>query len=99
MPHEINLSHRLKAQGWKVKIREKERLEPPHVTILCKKQEWRLALRDGAFLVPPGGDWDDIDEEVRQIVEDHWQVLQAAWDAKYPNNPISSEEEDDDEDG
>src|SRR4051812_21358390 len=41
MPHELDLPKRLKARGWKVKIREKERLEPPHLTILCGKKEWR----------------------------------------------------------
>src|SRR5205809_818363 len=64
MPHELNLPKRLKAKGWKVKIREKERLEPPHVTILCGKREWRVGLRDKGFLVPPGGKWADIDDEI-----------------------------------
>ena len=50
MPHALELPKRLKAQGWKVKIREKERLEPPHVTIMCRRKEWRLSLRDGEFL-------------------------------------------------
>lgn len=99
MPHELELPRRLKGQGWKVKIREKERLEPPHVTVICKKKEWRVGLRDGAFLVPPGGGWDDIDDEVKQIVLDHWDELQEAWDRKYPSNPIATEEERDDEDG
>jgi hypothetical protein len=99
MPYELDLPRRLKTQGWKVKIREKERLEPPHVTIICRKKEWRVGLRDGGFLVPPGGDWDDIDEDVRRIVEERWNELRAAWDAKYPGNPISSEEQNDDEDG
>ena len=99
MPHEIRLPRRLKARGWKVKIREKERLEPPHVTIMCGKKEWRVGLRDESFLVPPGGTWADIDDEVRQIIEENWSDLQDAWDEKYPSNPISSEEDDHDEDG
>jgi hypothetical protein len=99
MPHEIRLPKRLKARGWKVKIREKERLEPPHVTIMCGKKEWRVGLRDESFLVPPGGTWADIDDEVRQIIEENWSDLQDAWDEKYPSNPISSEEDDHDEDG
>jgi len=99
MPHEIRLPKRLKARGWKVKIREKERLEPPHVTIMCGKKEWRVGLRDESFLVPPGGTWADIDDEVRQIIEENWSDLQDAWDEKYPSNPISSKEDDHDEGG
>jgi hypothetical protein len=99
MPHELRLPKRLKARGWKVKIREKERLEPPHVTIMCGKKEWRVGLRDKNFLVPPGGTWTEIDDEVRQLIEENWSDLQDAWDEKYPSNPISSEEDDHDEGG
>jgi hypothetical protein len=98
MPHELDLPKRLKAKGWKVKIREKERLEPPHVTIICGKKEWRVGLRDKTFLVPPGGKWADIDDEVRDLIENNWKSLQNAWDKKYPSNPISSKEEDNAED-
>jgi hypothetical protein len=97
MAHELALPKRLKARGWKVKIREKERLEPPHVTILCRHKVWRLGLRDGSFLVPPGGRWSEIDDELRDIIEENWKALQEAWDRKYPSNPISSEEDDDDD--
>jgi hypothetical protein len=99
MPHELKLQKRLKAKGCKVKIREKERLEPPPITIMCGKKEWRVGLHDGSFLVPPGGKWADIDDEVRDIIDESWKQLQDAWNRKYPSNPISSAEEDDDEDG
>src|ERR1700730_13597874 len=97
MPHELDLPKRLKARGWKVKIREKERLEPPHVTIMCGKKEWRVGLRDKSFLVPPGGKWAEIDDGVRKLTEENCQSLQDAWDRMYPSNPISSQEEDDEE--
>jgi hypothetical protein len=97
MPHELPLPKRLKARGWKVKIREKERLEPPHITILCGKKEWRVSLRDETFLVPPGGSWTEIDDQVQNLIARNWQDLQDAWDMKYPSNPISSKVEDDDE--
>jgi hypothetical protein len=96
MPFELPLTKKLKAEGWKVKIREKERVEPPHVTIMHKSTEWRLGLRDKQLLVPPGGRFRDIDPEVMRIVEEHWEELKAAWDEKYPENPISSAEEEDD---
>jgi len=34
MPFELQLPRNLKADGWKVKIFDKEELEPPHVTVL-----------------------------------------------------------------
>ena len=98
MPHEPP-SQSVSKPGLEVKIREKERLEPPHVTIMVGKKEWRVGLRDKSFLVPPGGKWTEIDGEVRELIEKNWQSLQAAWDRKYPSNPISSKEEDDEESG
>ena len=95
MPYELPLPKRLKAQGWKVKIREKERVEPPHVTILHNEDEWRIGLRDGKLLVPPGGRLKDIHHDVMQLVAKSWEGLKAAWDQKYPENPVSSAEDDD----
>jgi hypothetical protein len=68
-------------------------IEPPHVTIIHKADEWRLGLRDGRLLVPPGGRIKDIDPAVRQIIEKHWEALIAAWDEKYPENPVSGAED------
>jgi hypothetical protein len=92
---------KLKAQDWKVKIREKERVEPPHVTIMHKADEWRLGLRDKRLIEPPGGPIKDIDPAVMQVIEMYWERLQQAWDAKYPENPVSSakDQEDGYEDG
>jgi len=98
MPFDVPLPRRLKAEGWKVKIREKERVEPPHVTIMHKADEWRLGLRDRQLLVPPGGRIKDIDPAVMAIIEEYWERLIAAWDAKYPENPVSSAEDEEDED-
>jgi hypothetical protein len=92
MPFELPLPRKLRAEGWKVKIRDKERVEPPHVTIMHKADEWRLGLRDGQLLVPPGGRVRDIDAGVMRIVEEQWARLQQEWDERYPENPISSEE-------
>ena len=93
MPFDVPLPKKLRAEGWKAKIREKERVEPPHVTIMHRADEWRLGLRDGRLLVPPGGRLKDIDPAVREIIEEHWDALVAAWDEKYPENPVSSDEE------
>jgi len=98
MPYRLNLPRKLRVQGWKVKIQEKERLEPPHVTVWHGDEMWRISLRTGGFLVPPGGSWNDIDAGVRDLIEDvdNWKGLCDAWDERYPHNPVSSAEEDDD---
>jgi hypothetical protein len=96
VPFDVRLPRKLKTEGWKVKIRDKERVEPPHVTIMHKADEWRLGLRDRQLLVPPGGRIKDIDTAVMQIIEEHWQQLTEAWDAKYPENPVSSAEDEED---
>jgi hypothetical protein len=101
MPFDLPLPKTLKAEGWKAKIREKERVEPPHVTIMHKADEWRLGLRDKQLLVPPGGRIKDIDPEVMRIIDENWEQLIEAWDRKYPDNPVSSarDEEDGNENG
>ncbi len=93
MAFSLEMPGLLYTEGWKVKIRDKERLEPPHVAIFRKRQQWRIGLRDGAFLTP-GGSWHDIDERVREVVEANWQLLCDQWDRTYPSNRVSSAEED-----
>jgi len=90
MPFELALPKSIKKSGWKVKIREKERCEPPHVTIFCRARIWRLSLRDSFFLIPPGGKWQEIHPIVIAALKKNWLLLHAAWDAMYPSNPISS---------
>jgi hypothetical protein len=90
----LELPNPLATVGWKVKIRDKERLEPPHVTILHKRHDWRLGLRDGAFLVPPGGSWNEIDAAVQEVIEANWQLLCEEWDRAYPTNRVHPEDDD-----
>lgn len=81
------------SQGWKVKIRDDERNETPHFTVLRKRQAWRLSLRTRAFLdtqpdpaAVPGG-----------LVEHAWgkrQTLRRSWNAMYPENPVYSRDND-----
>ena len=96
MPYSLALPKKLRVQGWKVKIQEKERLEPPHITVWHGEEMWRISLRTGDFLVPRGGSWKQIDNGVRKAIEDNWQALRDAWDAKYPSNPVLSKKEDED---
>jgi hypothetical protein len=90
MPYSVPLSARLKADGWKAKIRDRERLEPPHVTILHKTRAWRLGLRDFQFL-DTEPDPSDVPHEVVGEVLAHLTALRAAWDEMYPENPVSGE--------
>jgi hypothetical protein len=92
MADPIVLPKKLSSQGWKIKLYDNERLEPPHITVYCREKVWRIGLRQGEFLVPPGGRWRDIDPEVKRILDAHWKDLQIAWDRKHPSNPISRSE-------
>ncbi len=97
MADPIELPKKLKARGWKVKVYDNERLEPPHITLICRELVWRIGLRERDFMFPPGGRWRDIDSEVRAILEEQWETLCDAWDEKHPTNQVSSEEDEDDD--
>ncbi len=97
MADPIELPKKLKARGWKVKVYDNERLEPPHITLICRERVWRIGLRGSVFLFPPGGRCRDIDSEVRAILEEQWEVLCEAWDEKHPTNQVSSEEDEGDD--
>lgn len=59
------------------------------------QDEWRIGLRDKELLVPPGGSLRAIDVGVMWVIEQNWEELKSAWDAMYPENPISSVEDGD----
>lgn len=69
-----------------MKIREKERLEVPHLTVFRKGDKWRISLRDRSVL--DDGNWNDILEEVRNLIFQSWELLCSEWDRKYPENPV-----------
>jgi len=91
MAFQLTLPARLRAAGWKVKIRDRERLEPPHVTVLLRTDAWRLDLRTLRWmdkrpdpkLVPP---------ELVELIQRNVAELIAAWDRLYPGNPVRTEE-------
>jgi hypothetical protein len=85
----------LPARGWKVKIRNLERNEPPHVTILHRTRAWRFDLRALRFL-DKEPDPKDVPDEVVAAIKQQVELLRREWDAMYPENPIESKEEDDD---
>lgn len=87
MPYILQLLQALKQAGWKVKIHDFERLEPPHITIYHKMRKWRLSLRDGGFL-DRGDRWSQIEDGVREEIERNWDLLIREWDAIHPDNPV-----------
>jgi hypothetical protein len=96
MAFNLRLPALLAKMRWKVKIRDKERVEDPHITIIRGTSAWRVCLRDGRFM--DGGSWKDMPDSLRQAVLAHWQELCDAWDRMYPHNPIQGEEGDNDGD-
>ncbi len=96
MAYEVELPGPLKKQGWKIKIRDRERVEPPHVTILRRTKSWRWGLREQDFL-------DDFPEpvdvpfelvEILKKKETRRHCIEQ-WDQMYPDNPVSSRVNDD----
>ncbi len=67
MPFELALPYALKRAKWKVKIQDKERLEPPHVSILRATDKWRINLRTGEFIdrIP---DPDDVPDQIIDLI-------------------------------
>jgi DNA-binding Xre family transcriptional regulator len=45
VPYELKIDAPFSSQGWKIKIREKERLEPPHVTLIKIPRKQGLAMK------------------------------------------------------
>jgi hypothetical protein len=80
-----------------VKIRDKERLEEPHLTIIRGTRSWRIGLRSGVFL--DEGRWRDFPDELREAVEQNRDRLSREWDAMYPHNPVRAEEANADDQG
>ena len=87
MAFSLKLSAVLRKQLWKVKIRDRERLEYPHVSIMMKGKTWRYSLRGGTFLdkKPDPG---DVPEGVVAAIEKGMAKLIGAWNKMYPKNPV-----------
>jgi hypothetical protein len=88
------LPQRYARQGWKLKIRDRERTEAPHVTVLFRTKAWRFGLRELRFLdrEPPPR---EIPEAILDCIADQFLDLVGAWDEIYPFNKVASEDEED----
>jgi len=90
----LRLPDALRKARWKVKIRDKETREPPHVTIIRGTEAWRIDLRTGQFM-DAQPDPSDVPNEIVELVmqEETWQRLCDEWDAMYPNNSVFGDNE------
>ncbi len=87
MPYALPLPPHWSAQGWKVKIYDNERLEPPHVTILFRDLHWRFDLRDRRYL-DRDPDPADIPAAIEDAVMSNVDLLSAEWNRMHPDNPV-----------
>jgi hypothetical protein len=93
MAYSLPLTVALRKARWKVKIRDKETREPPHVTIIRGTNAWRIDLRTGEFM-DDSPDPSEVAEELIELIraEATWRQLCDAWDQMYPANPVAGEE-------
>jgi hypothetical protein len=76
MAYTLKLPPRL-AKQWAVKIRDRERVEPPHVTVLRGTRARRIDLRTGDFM-DAEPDSDDVPEAVLTGIQDNWELGRVA---------------------
>ena len=89
MPFNLKLAEAVSNGAWKVKIRDRERNEPPHVTVIHGTRSWRWGLREQAWLdkEPPGR---EVPSALVAFVVANLAQLVSVWDSKYPENPVTS---------
>lgn len=93
MPYVVALPEKYAKQGWVAKIRDRERLEPPHVTVMHKTRKWRWDLRELRFMdLEPNPRL--VPREIVGVLRNKHAELVSAWGEKYPENPVESPEED-----
>lgn len=92
MPQDFQPPDPLRQRGWRIRIRDKERVEPPHVTILFKTQAWRFGLREKQFL-DREPDPRDVPTQLVDHLTELLPALVAAWDELYPDNMVHREDE------
>jgi hypothetical protein len=92
MPTTIPLPPALANDRWKLKIRDRERLEPPHATVIRGRQSWRWDLRAQRFMDtdPPSS---DVPADLVALLHAQHLDLVAAWNGTYPENPVDSQED------
>lgn len=92
MAFSLGLPPPLPQQGWKVKIRDQERVEEPHVSVIRGKSVWRFGLRSERFL-DAQPEPTEVPDEVVRAIRAEIDLLRHEWDAMYPENPTVSRRE------
>jgi hypothetical protein len=92
MTYSLSMPRALKDQGWRVKIRNLDRSEEPHVTIMRKTMSWRYRIRNPGFM-DRAPDPNLVPGEVIHHITAHLEELRREWDLRYPENPVASEED------
>lgn len=94
MAFNLRLPDALRKARWKVKIRDKEIREPPHVTIIRGTRAWRINLRTGEFMDANPGPSEVPGEIIELITEEEtWQRLCDEWDRMYADHPVSGDDD------
>ena len=89
MAFQLGLPAPWASRGWKAKIRDRERMEPPHVSIIFKGNTWRLNLRTGDLLDKEPAPA-DLPKDLVAVIRSSFPSLIEAWDRMYPENPVIS---------
>jgi hypothetical protein len=92
VPKQLPLPGGLSEEGWKVKIRDRERVEPPHATVIRGQHEWRWDLRARRFMNREP-DPRDVPDEILSLLALHHVDLARMWDETHPDNPVGPREE------
>lgn len=92
MSARLPLPEHLSNEGWKIKIRDRERVEPPHATVIRGTRQWRWDLRSRAFM-DREPDPRQVPAELVDLLASHHHLLVREWDAMYSENPVVSREE------
>ena len=87
MAFQLPLPQRLSSRGWKIKIRDKERLEDPHVTVIKGTDTWRWNLRSKSFM-DRRPDPNLVDAKIFERLHANVGLLVAQWDKMYPKNKV-----------
>lgn len=92
MSYSLPLSAALKRARWKVKIRDKEIREPPHVTLIRGTKAWRIDLRTGNFM-DGAPDPREVPAELVDFIraQTTWRRLCDEWNRMYPSNLIGDD--------
>jgi hypothetical protein len=87
VPFTLNVPEPWAGRGWKVKIHDRERLEPPHATILHRTRAWRFDLRAEKFL-DRDPDPSEVPDEVADEVRSKLPLLRREWNRRFPENRV-----------